>query len=271
MRDMTDVGTGRAPDADDDHNLLDGALGEFAEALRAPVDFGADVDRAVMAVVRLAPPLAVVPGGLATPAHPAAGAAPPRRAGVLTRGARWLARPRPVRVSPLGALMAAGLAFAAVFGLRREPPRPTRSMARTGEFPAVTGEFASAPATGAATAALPAPPVLPAAAPTAAAPAAAPVHDTVFVTRFVLVAPGAKQVSLVGDFNDWDQQATPLVRATGGGTWTVELPLTAGRYNYAFLVDGHRWTADPAAPPAAPRAVADDYGQPSSVVTVRGA
>jgi hypothetical protein len=252
VRDVTDVGAGRAPDADDD-NSLDGALGEFAAALRAPVDFGAGVDLAVMAAVRLAPPLTVIAGG-AAPVRPAArSAAPARRPGVLVRGARWFARPRPVRVSPLGALMAAGLAFATVFGLRREAPtRPERDLARTGEFPTATGEF-------------------PAVAAAPAAPAGvAPARDTVFVTRFMLVAPGAKQVALVGDFNDWDRQATPLIRASGQGMWTVELPLTAGRYNYAFLVDGHRWTADPAAP-AAPRTVADDYGQPSSVVTVRGA
>ena len=40
--------------------------------------------------------------------------------------------------------------------------------------------------------------------------------------------------------------------------------LPPGRYAYAFLVDGQRWIADPAAPPA----VGDDFGRPSSVVTV---
>jgi hypothetical protein len=240
---MTDVGPGRAPDADDEDSL-DGALGELTAALRAPVDFGDGVDLAVMAAVRLAPPLTVVPGGAGrqTVARP-----PMARPGVVTRGARWLARPRPMRVSPLGALMAAGLAFAAVFGLRREATRSEGALARTGEFPTATGEFPAVSAAG-----------------------AARTRDTVFVTRFVLAAPSAKQVALVGDFNDWDRKATPLIQAGGNGLWTVELPLGAGRYNYAFLVDGHRWTADPAAPPA-PRAVADDFGQPNSVVTVRGA
>ena len=66
MRNTPDVGTGRAPDADDDNLFLDGPLGELVAALRAPADLGTGVDAAVMAAVRLAPPLTVVPGGAAT-------------------------------------------------------------------------------------------------------------------------------------------------------------------------------------------------------------
>jgi len=44
------------------------------------------------------------------------------------------------------------------------------------------------------------------------------------------------------------------------------VPLAPGRYRYAFLVDGSRWLADP----AAPRARDDEFGTPSSVVTVGG-
>jgi hypothetical protein len=175
---------------------------------------------------------------------------------------RWLARPRSVRVSPLGALAAAGIAIAALFGVRRDAERRAE-LASTGEHPiAATGEFpvpaaaAQNAARGAARGAVPV--------------AAVRTRDTVFVTQFVLVAPDARQVSLVGDFNDWDRGATPLVHVAQGergGVWTVELPLRPGRYSYAFLVDGHRWTADP----NNPRAVGDDFGRPSSVVTVRGA
>lgn len=247
MRDMTDVGPGRAPDADNQPFDLADPLGGVVAALRAPADLGPDVDAAVMAAVRLAPPLTVVPGdALATVPRAARPIVP--GGNPLTRGARWLTRPRAVRVSPLGALMAAGLTFAAVVGLRRDAGRSQRELASTGEYPVaagVTGEFPAIP---------PSPPAVRG-------------RDTVFVTRFMLVAPGAKDVSLVGDFNDWDHAATPLVKVARGGVWTVELPLTAGRYSYAFLVDGHRWTADP----AAPRAVGDDFGRPSSVVTVRGA
>lgn len=269
MRDTLDVGPGRAPDADDDQPFaLEGPLGGLVAALRAPADLGPGVDAAVMAAVRLAPPLAIVPGGAGDtapmravrPARPAE-----RSRNPFARGARWLARPRPVRVSPLGALAAAGIAIAAIFGLRRDAVRRAGSeLGATGDFPiAATGEYP-----------VPAVAKAPAGAPVgapAAEPAAGRTRDTVFVTRFVLVAPEARQVSLVGDFNDWDRGATPLVEVTQGGqggVWTVELPLQVGRrYSYAFVVDGHRWTADP----AAPRAVGDDFGRPSSVVTVRGA
>ncbi len=81
---------------------------------------------------------------------------------------------------------------------------------------------------------------------------------------FVVYAPGARSVALVGDFNDWDKAATPL-RPTGStGAWVVTVALPPGRYRYAFVVDGTRWLADP----GAPRAPDDDFGTPNSVLTV---
>jgi hypothetical protein len=85
--------------------------------------------------------------------------------------------------------------------------------------------------------------------------------------QFVVVAPQAATVSLVGDFNDWDAARTPMrpLRADGP-VWSAVVPLAPGRYHYAFLVNGSRWLADPAAPPASD----DGFGAPSSVVTVSG-
>ncbi len=85
--------------------------------------------------------------------------------------------------------------------------------------------------------------------------------------QFVLVAPHATAVSLIGDFNDWDASRTPMQLASAGGAvWTAVVPLSPGRYRYAFLVNGSLWLADP----AAPAALDNDYGGPSSVVTVAG-
>src|SRR5262245_5870592 len=95
-------------------------------------------------------------------------------------------------------------------------------------------------------------------------PAATRPGDTT-VVEFVLVAPHAASVSLVGDFNDWDAATTPMRPVRNGAIWSVTVPLPAGRHRYAFLVDGSRWLADPAAPRAP-----DDFGAPSSVVTVGG-
>jgi 1,4-alpha-glucan branching enzyme len=79
-----------------------------------------------------------------------------------------------------------------------------------------------------------------------------------------LVAPQAASVSLVGDFNDWDPARAPM--QTAQGVWATAVRLGPGRYRYAFLVNGVEWRADPNAPPARD----DEFGTPSSVVTVGG-
>jgi hypothetical protein len=94
---------------------------------------------------------------------------------------------------------------------------------------------------------------------TTAAREAAPV-------RFLLVAPNATTVSLVGDFNDWQAGVTPMEGTVAAGLWTVTVPLAPGRYRYAFLVDGATWMPDP----DAPRAIDDDFGRPNSVLTIGG-
>ena len=93
----------------------------------------------------------------------------------------------------------------------------------------------------------------------------APLPADITAVQFVVVAPGAERVSLVGDFNDWDARLTPMRADRDGRLWTVTIPLTPGRHRYAFLVNGARWVADPSAPRAP-----DDFGAPSSVVTVGG-
>ena len=81
--------------------------------------------------------------------------------------------------------------------------------------------------------------------------------------QFMLVAPSASRVALVGEFNDWDAAATPMARAPGGA-WHVALPLANGRHVYAFVVDGTSWVADPQAP-LAPEGW---YGARNSVLLV---
>lgn len=81
--------------------------------------------------------------------------------------------------------------------------------------------------------------------------------------EFVFRTAADSAVTLVGDFNDWDPRATPLHPAAAG-VWTVTVPLRPGRYRYTFIVDGTRWRRDP----GAPRALEDDFGTPTSVITV---
>lgn len=87
-----------------------------------------------------------------------------------------------------------------------------------------------------------------------------PVSDT-FV-KFSFVAPSAKQVFLVGDFNDWDVSKTPM--AESGGIWSVVIPMRAGRHQYSYVVDGKSWSSDPNAPSAPD----DGFGHTNSVKIV---
>jgi len=88
-------------------------------------------------------------------------------------------------------------------------------------------------------------------------------RDTVEFVRFVLVDSAARSVSVVGDFNGWKRDETPLNVASKPGVWSVSLPLSPGRHEYAFIVDGKRWVVDPAS-----IAASDEFGTESSVVLV---
>jgi len=83
---------------------------------------------------------------------------------------------------------------------------------------------------------------------------------------FVLVDESASQVWLVGDFNGWSRKQLPLTRTANGQAWTVSVPLSEGRHEYAFIVadeNGERWVADPLT-----QQVEDDFGTTSSIVRI---
>lgn len=63
--------------------------------------------------------------------------------------------------------------------------------------------------------------------------------------NFFCVTPEAKQVSLVGDFNDWHPDAHPL-KQLPDGSWYGQVHLNHGHHHYLFLVDG-KPTLDPRA------------------------
>jgi hypothetical protein len=78
----------------------------------------------------------------------------------------------------------------------------------------------------------------------------------VFV-QFRLDAEGASNVMLAGSFTEW-QPAYELVE-TAPGVWTVLVALQPGVHDYAFIIDGESWVADPAAP-----SVDDGFGGSNS-------
>ena len=75
----------------------------------------------------------------------------------------------------------------------------------------------------------------------------------------------AQAVSLVGDFNGWDAEATPMSRLKTGG-FKVTLDLEPGReYEYRYLIDGQIWENDWAADQYRPAGIP---GAENSVVAV---
>jgi 1,4-alpha-glucan branching enzyme len=87
-------------------------------------------------------------------------------------------------------------------------------------------------------------------------------EPTVFV-RLVLLQPGARSVSVAGDFNGWNPAQTPLERSDGG-MWTATIPLKPGRYQYMFVIDGKQWIADP----LAAEETTDGFGAQNAVLDV---
>lgn len=73
----------------------------------------------------------------------------------------------------------------------------------------------------------------------------------------------AAHVAVVGDFNNWNSRAHPLVR--NGVSWETSQALKPGRYRYKFLINNAEWTADPAADVFE----SDGFGGQCSVVIVK--
>lgn len=83
-------------------------------------------------------------------------------------------------------------------------------------------------------------------------------------TEFVLYAPQAREVLVVGDFNGWGSTGAVKLKPTTDGTWRAQIKLNPGQYQYAFVVNGKQWLADP----GAMRQVDDDFGRKNSILLV---
>jgi hypothetical protein len=82
--------------------------------------------------------------------------------------------------------------------------------------------------------------------------------------QFVFVSSEARDVALVGDFNDWRVGATPMRRVSRDGLWSVVVPLAPGRHVYSFVVDGRTWVPDE----RAPLAPESEFGGENSIILV---
>ncbi|MDH5668638.1 MAG: isoamylase early set domain-containing protein [Nitrospira sp.] len=83
--------------------------------------------------------------------------------------------------------------------------------------------------------------------------------------RFTFQAQDAKHVSLVGSFNGWSKDASPMKTADGATVWMIDLPLEEGEYTFMYLIDGVQWVT----PPSADDFVTDEFGHTNGVVIVR--
>ena len=90
-------------------------------------------------------------------------------------------------------------------------------------------------------------------------------------------APSARQVNLAGNFpdNEWLKYGNQFDvmhddgkngdRFAGDGIWSIVKPLSAGRYEYKFVVDRNSWFEDPNALETSD----DGYGGKNSILIVK--
>jgi hypothetical protein len=145
----------------------------------------------------------------------------------------WLVRPWTVRVSPIGAFAAAA-ALAGVIAFGAWQLRPIDQVQVASQPIGDSGLL----------------------------PVANSDAQPLVVQQFTFYRKDVKSLSLVGQFNDWDESATPMTEVSKG-VWTVSLALRPGVYEYQFIVDGTKRETDPSMPK-----VQSDFGSPNSVVTV---
>jgi glycosidase len=108
-------------------------------------------------------------------------------------------------------------------------------------------------------------PVVPAAeaAPLPSSISAAPIDRDAWQCVFRYApATSVSRVALVGSFNAWDREATPMSGPDADGFWTARIRLQTGVYQYKFLADDDDWVTDPLNPERVP----DGHGGHNSFV-----
>lgn len=82
---------------------------------------------------------------------------------------------------------------------------------------------------------------------------------------FELLAPEARSVVLLGDFNHWAAPGVALIGPDSGGKWRLEMvvPGPRGRMNYVYLVDEQEYRTDNLRP-----IESDDYGGGNNILYI---
>jgi hypothetical protein len=144
------------------------------------------------------------------------------------RAAQWLLHPQPITVRPASLGLAAAAAALAIFVLNQPEAPPTVTMPST---PTLTVSNPNTP---------------------------------VIYVQLAFADREAKSVTVAGDFNDWDAEATALRDTDGDGVWTGLIALRPGMHKYMFVVNGERWVTDP----EAERYVDDGFGNRNAVIAI---
>jgi hypothetical protein len=141
----------------------------------------------------------------------------------------WLLMPQAVRIRPASLALAGAAAAVALFILKEPAPQGVS---------------------------------LPVATPVARSVANVPAP--VIYVQFVFADPSATSVTIAGDFNDWEADATPLQDTNADGVWTGLIALRPGMHKYMFVVNGERWVTDP----EAESYVDDGFGMRNAVIAI---
>jgi 1,4-alpha-glucan branching enzyme len=76
----------------------------------------------------------------------------------------------------------------------------------------------------------------------------------------------AQSAVVLGEFNSWNADATPMKRGKDG-SWSASVTMATGRpYRFRYLLDGTHWANDD----AADAVVRNDFGSKDSVVSLDG-
>jgi hypothetical protein len=145
------------------------------------------------------------------------------------RAWQWLAQPQQVKIRPASLALAGAAAIAGIMVLN--DPEPASVQMLPVSSGARTVSNAGAP---------------------------------VIYVQFAFADKNATSVTVAGDFNDWDAEATALVDTDGDGVWTGLIALRPGMHKYMFVVNGEQWVTDP----EAERYVDDGFGMRNAVIAI---
>lgn len=81
---------------------------------------------------------------------------------------------------------------------------------------------------------------------------------------FQLEMPEAHSVSLLGDFNQWDETKN-VMKKDKSGFWKTEIKLLPGEYQFLYYIDKNRWMRDDHCPRAT-----SDVGTENSIAVIKG-